>query len=353
MYRCYVPYFTNGILAPLPWQAKLMKFCGYWPIADDATWRTHVIVYLLIINLFVSWCFVIEAECNFFIKNHGNLSLQLECIIGILTLTEIFMRACYVTYSRTHFRQLLSDFYTKVYIEQNMEPNLFKKIQLLHFPTKFCGGFYALTAISFLSVPIVGLFYGQRLLPYKMLPHFDYEPLHLHLITLYFSAHLIFCVICHMICDYHMLALFILHLNGQYQRLQDDLEKLYLFKSQTKSETYFFQFQNRLIAILRRNQDLNNFAEKLKNHYSVTIFILMGFSAIVLCALGFTTMTTNQMDTAYYFCHWEEVILLSPNAKENAELMKLIAIAINLNQKPISLNGFFFTVSLETVVKVF
>lgn len=55
----------------------------------------------------------------------------------------------------------------------------------------------------------------------------------------------------------------------------------------------------------------------------------------------------------YYLSNWEDVILNSPNTQQNVHLLKVIALAIELNQKPFSLTGFnFFSISLESVLAV-
>lgn len=59
------------------------------------------------------------------------------------------------------------------------------------------------------------------------------------------------------------------------------------------------------------------------------------------------------MTTSYYECNWENVILNSSDTKENVALLKVISMAIALNQKPLFLSGYkFFSVSLISVTSV-
>ncbi|XP_037941463.1 odorant receptor 74a-like [Teleopsis dalmanni] len=387
MYKYYHPCLSSGKLAVLPWQAKLLLFCGNWPIAADATWRTLIFVNLLIINNIVTGCFIGETELNFIFQNRGDISLQLESATTFLILVETYLRMYYLAYTRNHFREVLTDFYRTIYVEKAVNPILYQEIQRRRIPTQVSTSFYFLTMLSFTAVPFVGLLSGQHLLPYKMLPHFDYTQWNLYLLCLYFTTHVAFCVIFQLVSESNILALLILNLNGQYMLLQAKLETLYLeLEYRTNFEIAIYEFRNGLRDIIKRNQELNHFAVKLQQQYTIPIFIMMGFSAVILCTLVFMAATigmstknisyiswiiakvieliifgqlgstllhtTNQMATAYYTCNWEEVIFRSTNANENIKLMKLIAIAINLNQRPISLNGLFFEVSLETVVKI-
>lgn len=51
--------------------------------------------------------------------------------------------------------------------------------------------------------------------------------------------------------------------------------------------------------------------------------------------------------------NWENVILNSAHTANNIDLMKLIILAIELNQKPFALSGYnYFAVSLASVVSV-
>lgn len=55
----------------------------------------------------------------------------------------------------------------------------------------------------------------------------------------------------------------------------------------------------------------------------------------------------------YYLSRWEEVIYYSTNPRESVRLLKLIALAIEVNYKPFYLTGLsYFQVSTQTVLKV-
>jgi len=55
----------------------------------------------------------------------------------------------------------------------------------------------------------------------------------------------------------------------------------------------------------------------------------------------------------YYQSQWEQVLYYSTNSRENLRLMKVVALAIEVNYKPFYLTGLsYFQVSIQTVIKV-
>lgn len=65
------------------------------------------------------------------------------------------------------------------------------------------------------------------------------------------------------------------------------------------------------------------------------------------------TLQTDSLSTMYYQTQWEQVLYYSTNPRENLRLLKVVALAIELNCRTFYMTGLkYFRVSLQAVVKV-
>lgn len=171
---------------------------------------------------------------------------------------------------------------------------MFSSIQRKLLPTIMYSYSYIGTLVTYFAIPFIGFFSNQRLLPFKMLFPYDYTPWPIYIPTLFVNLWIGVAVVSAVVAESNILAMLILHLNARYILLQQDAHKLYATLKRTqRNERLLLEFQQRLVQIVKRNVELNEFAAKLQAQYSFRIFIMMGLSAILLCVLSFKTVTVN------------------------------------------------------------
>lgn len=150
-------------------------------------------------------------------------------------------------------------------------------------------------------MPISGLVKNERLLPFPIKFGFDYTvPWPRYVVFLAMSIWTGFAVVGPLIGEANMLAMQILHLNGRYSLLLQDLRKISRDsiaeheRCKDKDNMLVTQrFRCRLFEIIRRNVELNDFAKSLQEQYSFRVFVMMALSATLLCVLGFLTATVS------------------------------------------------------------
>ena len=142
----------------------------------------------------------------------------------------------------------------------------------------------------------MGFFTHQRYVPFKATFHYEFDSLYLYLPTLMVSLWIGFAVVSHLVAESNLLAMIILHLNGRYLELQDDLDRLHEKLSRDKkisTDRVLKEYQRYLIDIIKRNIVYNEFAQKFQQQYSLCIFVMMAFSAVLLCVLAFKAATVS------------------------------------------------------------
>lgn len=152
-----------------------------------------------------------------------------------------------------------------------------------------------LTYLSYVAVPVVGLIKKQLLLPYKMIFPYDYRPLYVYIPTLLATLWVGLEVVSLVLGEANFLATLILHLNARYEILQDDVKKISkeLLNDEDPSEIAK-KFHCRLIQHMYRNEELNEFGQKLENAFTFRIFVMMANSAVLLCILIFKAMAVRE-----------------------------------------------------------
>nr|XP_036225090.1 odorant receptor 74a-like isoform X2 [Bactrocera oleae] len=402
------PLLPNGRHPPIDWQIYGFLCANCWPLAALITKTRYIVDIMVIIMQFMSESMVLIGEAVVMHDNLDNISFVCTVLAPNLILFEMMLRVYNIIYSRNSFRTHIEEFYNKIYI-QRWKPEVFEKIRRQQLPTKYSTFTFIITLVTYVYVPVSGLFKNERLLPFPINFGFDYTvPWPRYLVFLAMSMWTGFAVVGPLIAEANILAMQILHLNGRYSLLLDDLrnisrESIVEHKNCKGKDNMLItqRFRFRLYEIIRRNVELNDFAKSMQKQYSFRVFVMLALSATLLCVLGFLTATlgltlknirfvswiigkvvellifgrlgttlsttvanqyfliyyiqplmglllfsymTDELSTSYYCCDWEDIILYSTNTEENKKLMKLIALAIHLNSKPFRLTGLNFSV---------
>nr|AKI29047.1 odorant receptor 74a [Bactrocera dorsalis] len=390
------PLLPNGLHPPIDWQLYGFFCANGWPLAAHITKTRYIADIMVTIMQFMSEGMVLIGEAVVMHDNLDNISFVCTVLAPNLILFEMMLRAYNIIYRRNSFRTHIEEFYKKIYIQRTWNPELFEKIRRQQLPTKYSTFTYIITLVTYVYVPVSGLIKNERLVPFPINFGFDYTvPWPRYLVFLTMSMWTGFAVVGPLVAEANILAMQILHLNGRYSLLLEDLRNISREsiaeheKCKRKDNMLVTQrFRYRLYDIIRRNVELNDFAKSMQEQYSFRVFVMLALSATLLCVLGFLTATlgitaqnirfvswiigkvvellifgrlgttlsttTDKLSTSYYCCDWEDIILHSTNAEENKKLMKLIALAIHLNSNPFRLTGLNFSVvNYETVVAIF
>ena len=121
-----------------------------------------------------------------------------------------------------------------------------------------------------------------------------------------------FAVVSHLVAESNLLAMIILHLNGRYLELQHDLDSLHEKLSRDvkiSTDRVLKEYQRYLIDIIKRNIVYNEFAQKFQQQYSLCIFVMMAFSAVLLCVLAFKAATVNILSVLEVFTYLHAYII--------------------------------------------
>lgn len=172
----------------------------------------------------------------------------------------------------------------------------YKDIQRKLLPTKMCSYSYMLTVVTYFLVPVMGFFNHSHLVPFKTIFHYDLDSWALYVPTLAVSLWTGVAVVSHLAAESNLLAMIILHLNARYLHLQRDLKELQAKLSQDmklSTDKVLAEYRKAFIGIVKRNVEYNDFAQKFQKQYSFCIFVMMAFSAVLLCVLAFKAATVR------------------------------------------------------------
>ncbi|XP_053965739.1 odorant receptor 74a-like [Anastrepha ludens] len=391
----YKPLLPDGRAPPMDWQLYGFLSANGWPLASNVSKKRLIADAVSVICQFISESSVGFGEMRLMYESIDDISFVCTILAPFLILLEMMLRAFNIVYKRNSFRSHLDEFYKKIYIECDWNPELFEKIRRQQLPTKYSTFGYIITLVTYVYVPVSGLVLGQRLLPFPVSYNFDTTAsLPGYLLLLAMGLWTGVAVVGPLVAEPNILAMQILHLNARYTLLLRDLSNIAKntieMHTRGKGEdtvSVTSRFCYGLSDIIRTNVKLNDFAKSLQAQYSFRVFVMMALSATLLCVLGFLTATlglstdnirfiswiigkvvellifgrlgttlsttTNALSTSYYSCGWEDIILHSTDAAENAKIVKLMTLAIHLNSTPFELKGLnFFSVNYESVVAI-
>ncbi|XP_013101482.2 odorant receptor 74a [Stomoxys calcitrans] len=384
------PLLANGKIAPLSWEIRLFFLNVNWPIKEHAKLFMRVYHQAMLVLGFLFFCYSNEAEMHYLVNHIDDIGLALEGLATYLILVEAHLRIYNKGFYQASFKNFLDEFYQNIYMEEYLDKETYRDIQRKLLPTKMCSYSYILTVVTYFLVPVMGFFQHSNLVPFKTIFHYDLGIWYFYVPTLLVTLWIGVAVVSHLSAESNLVATVILHLNARYLHLQQELKELQCKLSsdmKISTDRVLGEYRLAFIDIIKRNVQYNEFAQKFQKQYSFCIFVMMAFSATLLCVLGFKAATlgmttknitfitwilgkivellvfgtlgstlietTNNMSSCYYMANWEDIILKSSHTLDNIKLMKLITLAIELNQKPFYLTGYnYFNVSLATVIAI-
>uniref|UniRef100_A0A1I8QED4 Odorant receptor n=1 Tax=Stomoxys calcitrans TaxID=35570 RepID=A0A1I8QED4_STOCA len=384
----YRPCLPNGKLAPLPWPIAIYRLTNIicWPLEDNASWMAKIFDRFWYILGFAIFLVTNDAEFRYLRLNLNNLDELLTGIPTYFVLIEIHVRAFSLGWNKNKLKKLLQKFYAKIYIDEPDNPKIYKNIQRQLIPILGFSCLYLCALFVYSVTPIYLLSTGSRELMYKMIPPMDHTPLYIYLPWLISNMWVGVTVATMMFGEANTLSMMVFHLNGRYQLMRENfvakVDKLLKGKDDTDIAMRFRQI---LVEILNENERLNTFANEVQDEFTFHLFIIFGFMAASICALGFKVYTspmtsigymfwamgkvqetiafgtmgtsivtvTDEISSMYYESKWELIMQRSMNPKVNVRIMKLVNMAITINSKPFSLTGLnFFSVSLTSAVAI-
>ncbi|XP_075154219.1 odorant receptor 74a-like [Haematobia irritans] len=353
----YRPLLSNGEPAPLAWCMHFYRVFSpiSWPLEDNSSWWKHLLMRVIYVGTFAIFLHHNEAEIRYLYVNFNNLDDMLTGIPTYFILIEVHIRAFTSGLYKRKFKKFLKKFYAEIFVEECERPDIYKDNLRNSYPIQCFLIFYLCTLSAFIVTGGYYLATGSRQLLYKMIPSFDVQPLYIYIPLLLSNILVGLAVAGTIVGESYSFAMFVFNLNGRYQMMRDNMNEKtqQILNTSTDGSVAVLRFSKLLVQTLKENARLNKFAHEIQEQFSFTIFVVLSFQAASLCALLFKVYTTDAISSMYYESNWEAIVEQSSDTKANTRLMKLIALAISINRKPINISGLnFFNVSLNTAVTI-
>ncbi|XP_034472069.1 odorant receptor 35a [Drosophila innubila] len=383
----YVPLLTDGQRVKLAWPLTLFRLNHiFWPLDKSTTLNWRIFDYFLAL---MGWAILMlhnDAELRYLRNQTNNLDLLLAGVPTYLILVEGQLRSIHVLLHRTQLYEVLHRFFSSIYVDRHKEPQIYQEVESKLTLNRVVSALYLAAVSGYVLSPVVMLVKRRRDYLFSMIPAFEAESLYIFVPLTLSSVYVALQIVTMVFGESALLCELMAHLRGRYILLKRDMdasvEKILKARQRPKMAQ---QMREVLIHAMRQNVELNRFSAQLEEHFTVRIFFMFAFSAILLCALGFKTYVspsgtyifpiwfgaktvellslgqlgsdlaymTDLQSTMYYQTQWEQVLYYSTNSRENLRLMKVVALAIELNYKPFYLTGLsYFQVSIQTVIKI-
>ncbi|XP_005188534.2 odorant receptor 74a-like [Musca domestica] len=355
----YTPRLVNGRPVALTWPMTFYRRFNIicWPLEDNAVWWTHIFTTVIYMVSFLIFVMHNDAEVRYLRVNFHNLDDMLTGIPTYFVLIEIHIRAFTSAFEKKSFKWMLRKFYAEIFIEESLRPDIHAGNLRSYYPVLAFSILYLCALLSYIVFTIYGLAVGEKPLPYKMIPPFDYNSWYIYTPLVLSSLWVGFIVASTIVGESYALTMFVHNLDGRYQmmgeRLNMGVENILKFSSNDSEAIE--KFHRILIATLKENIRLNKFAQEIQREFSFRIFIIFSFLAATLCVLVFKVYTspvnsipyvfwtigkvqetiafgqigttiisrTDALSSMYYESKWEAVIQHSSNAKANVSFFVL------------------------------
>ncbi|KAH8293132.1 hypothetical protein KR044_006020 [Drosophila immigrans] len=383
----YVPLLADGQPVKLSWPLRLFRLNHiFWPLDEGTspTWRRFD--YFVAV---VAWAVLMlhnDAELRYLRNQTNNLDLLLAGVPTYLILVEGQLRSIHILMHRRQLRDVLQEFFGSIYVDPKKEPLIYRGIQAKLRLNRVVSALYLAAVSGYVVAPLIMLVQGRKDYLFSMIPPLDVSALYIFVPFTLSSVYVALQIVTMVFGEPALLCELMAHLNGRYMVLQRDLDAS-IAKIVEAQQRHRMAQQMRQVVVqtLRKNVALNRFRDQMELHFTVQMFIMFAFSALLLCALGFKTYTsptgtyiypiwfgaktvellslgqmgsdiaymTDAQSSVYYLTQWEQVLYYSSNSRENLRLMKVLTLAIELNYKPFYFTGLaYFHISLQAVVKI-
>ncbi|KAM8717885.1 hypothetical protein ACLKA7_004563 [Drosophila subpalustris] len=382
----YVPLLANGQRVKLSWPLKLFRLNHiFWPLDKSTSTKWRYFDYSLALMGWIILLLHNDAQLRY-LRSQTDVNDFMSGMPTYLIIVESQIRSLHILWHREQLREVLEKFFSSIYVDPNKEPKIFLQIELKLRLNRFVSGLYLAAVSGYVLLPIVMLVKGSKDLLLPMILPFNVEPLHIFVPLTLSSVWVALQTDSMSFGETALLCELMGHLKARHQLIQRDLdESIEQILRARQRPQMAQQMREVLVQSILRNLELNQFSEQLEEHFTVQVFTMFGFSAILLCALGFMTYAspsdtymypiwfgaktvefisigqfgtdlaymTNNLSTMYYQSQWEQSLYYSTNSLENLRLMKVVLLAIELNYKPFYLTGLtYFRVSLQAVIKI-
>lgn len=287
----YVPLLADGQRVKLSWPLKLYRLNHIlWPLDTSTTTYWRLFDYLLTVLGFVFLIIHNDAELRYLWYNAKNLDLLLAGVPTYLILVEGQLRSPHALLHRQEFRGLLEEFYAKIYIDPRQYKQIFREIEKKLLLNRFVSALYVCTVMGYVMAPIIMLIKQSRDYLFSMIPSFDTDPLYIFVPFILSSVWVALFIVTMVFGETALLCELMAHLKGRYKLLQQDLDMSMERILQARNRPLMAQqMQHVLVQTMRRNVELSRFGAQLEEQFTVRVFIMFAFSALLLCALAFKT----------------------------------------------------------------
>lgn len=287
----YIPLLADGQRVKLSWPLQLFRLNHiFWPLDESTTYLWRLFDYLLAIVGFVLLFMHNDAELRYLWHNANNLDLLLAGVPTYLILVEGQLRGAHVLLRRRQFRDVLQKFYATIYVDPRSDLQIYRNIQRKVLLNRFVSALYLATVMGYVLAPLLMLIKQTKDFLFSMIPPFNTEPLYIFVPFILSSVWVALHIVTMVFGETALLCELMAHLNGRYQLLQQELDTTMdrILRARNKP-LMAQQMQHLLVHTLRQNVELRRFGAQLEEHFTVRIFIMFAFSALLLCALAFKT----------------------------------------------------------------
>ncbi|ALC39802.1 Or35a [Drosophila busckii] len=384
----FVPRLANGEVINISWSLRIYRSTNhiFWPLDGSTSNCRRWLNYLLVLLGLLIYLLHTDLELRYIRTNVYDLDAVLTGMPTFLILIEAQLRSFHALRYREDLRQLLQRFFTQIYVPRQQHAQLFRQVERRLIIIRTVAASFLIAALGYISAPVFMLIKQQRSYIFPMVPGFSDQSLFVFVPLVLSSAWVALSIGSMEFGEPLLICELTTHLKARYELLQRDLEQstAQLLKAPTPAQVSR-QLRQVLVATLRRNMQLNQFAQQVEHQFTVRVFIMFAFSTLLLCTLCFKTYTnptagyiypvwfvsktleimalgqlgsdlafqTDTLSTMYYECNWEQALFHSSDPQENLRLLKVVLLAIELNSQPFYMTGLkYFRVSLQAGLKI-
>lgn len=307
----YVPLLADGQRVKLSWPLKLYRLNHiFWPLDTSTTTFWRLFDYLLTVLGFVFLLVHNDAELRYLWYNANNLDLLLAGVPTYLILVEGQLRSPNALLRRRKFRGLLEKFYANIYVDPRRHMQIYREVERSLLFNRFVSAMYVCTVMGYLAAPILMLIKQSKDFLFSMIPCFNTDPLYIFIPLILSSLWVALFIVTMVFGETALLCELIAHLKGQYMLLQQDLDMSMAHILNARNRPLMAQqMRHVLVQTLRRNVELSRFTAQLEEQFTVRVFIMFAFSALLLCALAFKSYTVcDRMRLSYVYPYVERVL---------------------------------------------
>jgi len=287
----YVPLLPDGQRVKLSWPLSLFRQNHiFWPLEKNTSSNWRRFDYFLALLGWITLMLHNDAELRYLRFQRKNLDLLLAGVPTYLILVEGQLRSVHVLLHRSKLYEVLHKFFSSIYVDRHKEPKIYQNVEWKLRLNRVVSALYLAAVSGYVLSPIVMLVKRRKDYLFPMIPPFDVEPLYIFMPLTLSSVYVALQIVTMVFGETALLCELMAHLKGRYVLLKRDMDASVEKILKARQRPHMAQqMRNVLVRTMLRNVELNRFNAQLEEQFTVRIFIMFGFSAILLCALGFKT----------------------------------------------------------------